>query len=108
MRRPAIPVVLLVLLLLAYFTRWHTVATKTVDNAAYKWAEDRWTGQVWVRAYRTRADFFERPDPRAVDELGLRSIRNTLSWTWDGVAAATLAWLFWSLWASGSRGRNSS
>ncbi len=108
MRRPIIPAVLLILLLLAYFTRWNAVATKTFSNATGKWVEDRWTGQLWLKAYGDKSGYFERPDPRPESDSQAWLLRKSLSWTWDGATAATLAWLFWALWASGSRGRSSS
>ncbi len=108
MRRPIIPAVLLVLLLLAYFTRWHAVATKTFSNATGKWVEDRWTGQLWVQAFGdTEKGYFERPDPRPADASRNWLLRNSLSWAWDGTFAVAFAWLLWALWASGGRGRSS-
>lgn len=51
MRRIAVPALLLVVLLVAYATRWQVVASRTQDFAAVKWVRDRWTGETWIRMY---------------------------------------------------------
>ncbi len=46
-----ISLILLGILVIAWFTRWDYKATKTFSDGIAKWKIDRWTGYCWVEVF---------------------------------------------------------
>jgi len=51
MPRWALPVVILLLLCLAFVFRWNEIETKIYDNRKTIFLQDRWTGCYWSKSY---------------------------------------------------------
>jgi len=107
-----IPVIILIILIFAWYFRWSYDATKTFDIGSMKWKTDRWTGQKWLEAYMfdTNTKEFisgEAPVQPSVADYSIlgepdpaSSVRKSRKWmesTWKIAISATTFWLIYLL-----------
>lgn len=97
-RRTIIPLVLLAALVIVGGERWHTIASSTRNGVVFKWVQDRWTGDVWIRThmpdyYEEKPSYHPNPLLRS-DPVAVRQMRNRLTTGYYvalGVTALVLA-----------------
>ncbi len=104
MRRLVVPALVLVLLLILGAARWRQQASSTRKGVVTKWTQDRWTGEVWIRAYSPRGfqeapasvaasrEWVTAPHLAALGDPRIR-LRNILTWTYGGLVGGSALWL---------------
>lgn len=117
MRKPVVPAVVLLLLVLAIafrWTRWEAVVTQSSDITKLSYRVDRWTGQQWIRVIGLNNGQFialERPafpyrialgELKATEQQA-RDFRKTALIVWYSATFISAAWLTLSLWVARRR-----
>lgn len=95
-----ISIAVLVLLLVAWQTRWDYFATKTYANGVVRWKTDRWTGYKWfeycgTEPYGSELLTVERPAYRGGDDAYQRAYhyRKVATNIWRALVAANCIWI---------------
>lgn len=90
-------VIVLVLLLVAWQTRWDYAGSKTLNDGIIKWKTDRWTGYAWMEVYQTGyggPNCIERPasNNKPYYDAAWQQ-RNTATNIWRALVAASCIWI---------------
>lgn len=91
-----VPLVLAIILLVAWAFRWHEIASKTYNDGVVTWTEDRWTGTVWLDAYIISSEQGAESITRAIKGSAKNAYTATTIWRWAIVLDG--AWLAWAIW----------
>ena len=96
-----LPLIILLLLLVAFALRWDTKATKTHDQGVAKWVTDRWTGDTWQLSYKSKGvyEFLanrNRKESQAETDAAYRK-RTTATIIWIVLFSLILGWLFYTV-----------
>lgn len=87
------PLILLVVLLLAFAFRWKVEATKSAGSGVVKWERDRWTARLWINVYgRAAVKRLASPLPVGGEDYAKRE-RDQLTTGWLIAVAGTSVWL---------------
>jgi hypothetical protein len=116
LRNPMVPLLLLIILLGLYFTRWE-IETKTQPGPIqFVYKTDRWTGQRWTIEYKgaavneapvidtkiilSRVGVGEERTATDAKEKISKELwfkRKIMSWLWDGLLAISIVWLLYTI-----------
>ncbi|HAS04154.1 MAG TPA: hypothetical protein DCR71_00030 [Dehalococcoidia bacterium] len=80
------PIIILIVLLLAWVFRWDYVATKTLDDGAtvIRYKTDRWTGYKWFDVYSVKNEIPSFSSPIYKEDL--QSAQGKKAWRLDKIA----------------------
>ncbi len=95
---PWLPALLCVVLVGLWFTRWELQASKTYDDAVFKWYTDRWTGKAWVHGSSVevsgRAPITSLEGDAAQEyRIAVKRQAENLTKIWGCAAVVSLLWL---------------
>lgn len=81
-----LPLILFVLLALAWALRWENISTKTYNNGVLKWKKDKWTNFVWIEIYGASNGIL------TVEERPAYNDKDSIDRVWQARNRATIVW----------------
>jgi hypothetical protein len=91
------PLVVIAVLLLVFALRWHMEAYIDYDKEGIvKFYRDRWTGNVWLKAY-TLTKYVFSPVGEDAYKSQVRRRHDIATLVWMGLMVAALTWLYFAL-----------
>ena len=102
--RLLIPIMIFILLIVAFAFRYNIEASKTESTGVIKWERDRWTGDLWLKAYVVDKDGVKDvvilsdsngKDASAEDEKQAVNLKKSLTAIWSILLILNLGWMIY-------------